>query len=91
MGVDFGGDRELQTTTSFNPRQLHNYQFDGEPSVTFSIKELKVARESEGEGCMRLAVDIYPDMKREVNLAMDPEQSIRNSFLVVLDARVASV
>ena len=43
--TDFGGDRALQTTTSFNPRQLHHYHFEGEPSVTFSIKELKVGRE----------------------------------------------
>ena len=33
----------MQTVTSFNPRQLHRYRFEGEPSVTFSLKELKVS------------------------------------------------
>jgi len=40
--ADLGGDKAMQTVTSFNPRQLHRYRFEGEPSVTFSLKELKV-------------------------------------------------
>ena len=39
---DFGGDKAMHTMTSFDPRQLHHYRFQGEPAVTFSIKELKV-------------------------------------------------
>lgn len=64
IGVDFGGDRALQTTTSFNPRQLHNYHFEGEPSVTFSIKELKVARGKRGRG-MHAPGREYPNMEME--------------------------
>ena len=32
----------MQTVTSFPIRQLHNPRFEGEPTVTFSLKELKV-------------------------------------------------
>lgn len=33
----------MQTETSFNAQELDKFQVRGEPSVTFSIRELKVS------------------------------------------------